>query len=38
MMVRMPGKSNPTAGRNVSWYNHCGKQHGGFFKKTKIDL
>jgi hypothetical protein len=34
MMVRMQGKKEPsyTAGGNVSWYNHFGKQYGGFLK------
>jgi hypothetical protein len=34
------GKKEPsyTAGRNVSWYNHSGKQYGGFFKKLNIAL
>jgi hypothetical protein len=27
-----------TAGGNVSWYNHFGKQYGSFFKKLNIDL
>jgi hypothetical protein len=33
MLVRMWGKeSSYTAGGNVSWYNHSGKQYGGFLK------
>ena len=27
-----------TAGRNVNWYSHHGKQHGGLWKKLKIEL
>ena len=30
-----PGKP---IGGNVNWYSHCGKQYGGFSKKTKIEL
>ena len=27
-----------TVGGNVNWCSHCGKQHGGFSKKLKIEL
>ena len=27
-----------TAGGNVNWYNHHGKQYGGSSKKLKIEL
>ena len=26
------------AGGTENWYCHCGKQYGGYSKKTKIDL
>jgi hypothetical protein len=34
MLVSMWGKKEPsyTAGEDVSWCNHFGKQHGGFLK------
>jgi hypothetical protein len=34
------GKKEPlnTAGRNLSYYNHFGKQCGGSLKKLNIDL
>jgi hypothetical protein len=34
MLVRMRGKKNPheDAGGNASYYNHSGKQYGGFLK------
>jgi hypothetical protein len=38
--VRIWGGKEPsdTAGGNLSYYNHCQKQYGGFFKKLKINL
>lgn len=27
-----------TAGGNVNWFSHCGKQYGEFLKKLKIEL
>jgi hypothetical protein len=34
------GKKEPsyTAGEDISYYNHFGKQYGGFLKKLNIDL
>jgi hypothetical protein len=34
MLARMKEKKEPlyAAGGNVSWYNHLGKQYGGFLK------
>jgi hypothetical protein len=34
------GENEPsyTAGGYVTYYNHYGKQYGGFFKKLKMDM
>jgi hypothetical protein len=40
MLARMWGKKEPTytAGGNINYYNHHGKQYGGSLKKLKLDL
>ena len=31
-------ESSYSAGGNVNWYSHCGKQYGGSLKKLNIEL
>ena len=40
MLERMWRNKNPPTlfGGNVNWYNHYGKQYGGFLKKINIEL